>query len=405
MNNVHNTALENEWFRERERAVAWLRLGFAILAIAVIQLNPSRIARYPALSTVTLSSFLIYSAGAVWLVWKDKFPLASLGAITTALDTIWIAFIVVSTGGTRTPFFFYYSFPVITASLRWGLKGSLPVALVGVGIYTVTRLSLAAESGGEPIGIDTIVVRSLYLLVLAGIFGYISEFEQKQNRKLLAFSHTAGQLATLEERHRIMYELHDGLLQSLATIILRIESIRAQFGVTEKALAGDLRQLEDLTRGTMSEIRQFLAGKEPTPIAPGTMMQRLKDELRFLQGLGMEAMLEADPEDLDLPPEIERELYYVLREALTNITRHAHATRVAIQLRQGKDRIDGSIEDNGVGSDFSKNPNGIGIGMASMRDRIEKKGGGFNIQSSPGNGFKLVFSLPLNLPNKAAVNQ
>lgn len=405
MNNLHPTQLEYEWFRERERATAWLRLAFAVLAIVVIQLNPSRVARYPALSTIILVSFLIYSAGAVWLVWKNKLPLTSLGAITTALDTIWIAFIVISTGGTRTPFFFYYSFPVITASLRWGYKGSLPVACIGVGIYASIRLTLAAESGGEPIGIDTIVVRSLYMFALAGIFGYISEFEQKQNRKLLAFSHTAGQLAALQERHRIMYELHDGLLQSLATNILRVESIRAQYGVTEKALAGELGQLEDMTRGTMSEIRQFLAGKEPTPIAPGTLMQRLKDELRFLQGLGIEVFLESDPEDLDLPPEIEREIYYVLREALTNITRHAHATRIEIQLRQGKDRVDGSIEDNGIGSDLSKNPNGLGVGMASMRDRIEKKGGGFAIQSSPGNGFKLVYSVPLNLPNKAAVNQ
>jgi signal transduction histidine kinase len=399
------TQLEHEWFRERERAVSSLRLAFAVLAIIVIQLNPSRVAHYPALSKVILISFLLYSAAAVWMVWKNKYPLTSFGAITTALDTIWIALIVISTGGTRTPFFFYYSFPVITASLRWGLKGSLPVAGVGVGIYVCVRLTLAAESNSEPIGIDTIVVRSLYLFVLAGIFGYISEFEQKQNRKLLAFSRAAGQLAALQERHRIMYDLHDGLLQSLATVILRIESFRARTGETAKDLAGELGQLEDMTRKTMSEIRQFLSGKEPTPIAAGTLMQRLKDELRFLQGLGIEVWLESDPEDPDLPPEIERELYYVLREALTNITRHAHATRVTIELRQKSHRLDGSIEDNGVGVDLSDTFQGDRLGMASMRDRIEKQGGGFELRSSPGNGFKIIFSIPLDLPNRLAVNQ
>ena len=407
MDNQHPTQLEHEWFRERERAASWLRLAFAVIAIFVIQLNPSRVARYPALSTVTLASFLIYSAGAVWLVWKNKFPFTSLGPINTALDTIWIALIVISTGGTRTPFFIYYSFPVITASLRWGLKGSLPVAGIGVGIYIAIRLTLAAESMSEPIGIDTIVVRSLYLFALAGIFGYISEFEQKQNLKLLTFSRAAGQLAALQERHRIMYELHDGLLQSLATMILRIESYRARArsGETAKEIAGELGQLEDMARKTMNEIRQFLAGKEPTPIAPGTLMERLKDELRFLQGLGIEALLESDPEELNLPPEIEREIYYVLREALTNITRHAHATRVAIELRQRNDRVDGSIEDNGVGTDLSQGVHGDRVGMASMRDRIEKKGGGFDLRSSPGHGFKIIFSVPLDLPNRLAVNQ
>ena len=407
MDNQHPTQLEHEWFRERERAASWLRLAFAVIAIFVIQLNPSRVARYPALSTVTLISFLIYSAGAVWLVWKNKFPFTSLGPISTALDTIWIALIVISTGGTRTPFFIYYSFPVITASLRWGLKGSLPVAGIGVGIYIAIRLTLAAESMSEPIGIDTIVVRSFYLFALAGIFGYVSEFEQKQNRKLLAFSRAAGELAALQERQRIMYELHDGLLQSLATMILHVESYRARArsGETAKELAGELGQLEDMSRKTMNEIRQFLAGKEPTPIAPGTLMERLKDELRFLQGLGIEALLESDPEELILPPEIERELYYVLREALTNITRHAHATRVAIDLRQRNDRVDGSIEDNGVGTDLSRGVHGNRVGMASMRDRIEKKGGGFELQSSPGHGFKIIFSVPLDSPNRLAVNQ
>ncbi len=405
MTNHHPTRLESEWFRERERATTWLRLGFAVLAIVVIQLNPSRVARYQALSTVVLVSFLAYSAGIVWLDWKRRIPVHTLGIVTTALDTIWIALIVVSTGGTRTPFFFYYSFPVITASLRWGLKGSLPVACIGVGIYVAIRLTLAAESGSEPLGTDTIVVRSLYLFVLAGIFGYISEFEQKQNRKLLAYSRTAGQLAALQERHRIMYELHDGLLQSLATIILRIESHRARSGETAMQWTEELGELEDMTRKTMKEIRQFLSGKEPTPIAPGTLMERLKNELRFLQGLGIEALLESEPEELNLPPEIERELYYVLREALTNITRHAHATRVAIDLRQKGNRIDGSIEDNGVGADFSQSIDGDRIGVASMRDRIEKQGGGFEFRTSPGNGVRIKFSVPLELPNRLAVRR
>lgn len=405
MNTHQPTQLEREWVHERERAASWLRLAFAIIAILVIQLNPSRTARYPALSTTVLMSFLIYSAGAVWLLRNNRFPPPALGAITTALDTIWIALIVISTGGTRTPFFFYYSFPIITASLRWGVRGSLPVAAAGVGIYAAIRLTLAAESGGEPIGIDTILVRSFYLLVLAGIFGYISEFEQKQNRKLLAFSQAAGQVAALQERHRIMYELHDGLLQSLATILLRIEGYRARSGDIAMESTGELNQLEDITRKAMHEIRQFLAGKEPTPIAPGSLMERLKDELRFLQGLGIEVLLESDPEELDLPPEIERELYYVLREALTNITRHAHATRVEIQLLQRNDRIDGAITDNGVGVDLSKTIQHDRVGMASMRDRVEKNGGRFAIESSPGHGLKINFSVPLGLPSQLAVNQ
>ena len=151
------TPLEQDWILQREKAVAWLRVGFAVLAIAVIQLNPSRVERFPILSEVFLGSFLLYSVGALYFAWKNRLGSARVGAISTALDIVWIALIVYFTGGTRTPFFFYYAFPVITASLRWGIKGSVPVALVGVGAYAVMRLTLTAESGVLPIGIDTIV--------------------------------------------------------------------------------------------------------------------------------------------------------------------------------------------------------------------------------------------------------
>jgi signal transduction histidine kinase len=95
----------------------------------------------------------------------------------------------------------------------------------------------------------------------------------------------------------------------------------------------------------------------------------------------------------------------VLREALTNITRHAHATRVAIALRQKNNRVDGSIEDNGLGADISHAVNGDRVGMASMRERIEKNGGRFEVRSSPGHGFKIVISVPLDSSNRLAVNQ
>jgi signal transduction histidine kinase len=233
------------WLLRRESAVAWLRVAFAAVAVVVIQLNPERVARFPALSIFSLSSFVLYSLAVVYLARRNKLTSSPLGILTTSLDVVWIAVIVFSTGGTRTPFFFYYSFPVITASIRWGLKGSLPVAFVGVALYGIVRLTLAGESMGEPIGIDTLLIRSLYLILLACIFGYISEFEKRQNQRLLALSKTAVQAAALDERRRITFELHDGILQSLATLILRLEGCRSRFTSMEKEPADEL-SVEDL---------------------------------------------------------------------------------------------------------------------------------------------------------------
>jgi signal transduction histidine kinase len=387
---------EDAWLLQREKAVAWLRCVFALVAVAVIQFNPDRIARFPILSLLALGSFAVYSLVILELTRRRKLGSPVIGFITTALDVVWIALIVFSTGGTRTPFFFYYSFPVITASMRWGLKGSVPVALVGVALYGVIRLTLAAEAMDSPIGIDTILIRSLYLLLLAGIFGYISEFEKTQNQKLFALSKTAAQAAALQERRRIMFELHDGILQSLATLILRLEGCRGRLSKTERELAEEIESVENLTRDSMKEIRQFLAGKDTQPIASGTLIDRLREEMRFLhEGLGLDCILESQPENLSLPAVIERETYYVLREGLTNVTRHSHASRVEIQLEQLNGALRGSLRDDGVGFNQKNLRNETGLGLNGMRERIDKVRGELFIESFPGYGTKLSFVVPI----------
>ena len=394
MTTVEKFTLEDDWLLHRERAVAWLRVGFAVVGVIVIQLNPERVARFPLLSFFSLSSFLLYSIAVLYLAKKNKLTAPPIDILTNSLDVVWIAVIVFSTGGTRTPFFFYYSFPVITASIRWGIKGSLPVALVGVVLYGIVRLTLAAESMDSPLGIDTLLVRSLYLIVLAGIFGYVSEFERRQNHQLRMLSKTAIQAATLQERRRIMFELHDGILQSLATLILRLEGCRARIPDAEKNLIDEMRSLEDLTRDSMKEIRQFLAGGTTKPLITGTLVEKLREEARFLRdGMGLDVILESEPEDLELSAETEREVYYVVREALTNVIRHSHASKVDIHLTQKNGQLAGSFIDNGVG--FSTGlQHDNGVGLAAMAQRVKKIGGEFFVKSSPGSGTKITFFVP-----------
>jgi signal transduction histidine kinase len=376
--------------------LAWLRVAFAIVAVVVIQLNPSRTARFPILSVFSLASFVFYSLFILELTRRRQVISKKIGIFTACLDSLFIFLIVFSTGGTRTPFFFYFSFPVLTASLRWGTRGSVFVALVGISLYGMIRYSMAAESFEAPMGIDTLLVRSLYLIALAYIFGFVSEFEKRQNQRLLALSDTAVKAAALQERRRITYELHDGILQSLATIILRLESCRSRLIDSQKELRREIEDIENFTRNSMTEIRNFLAGKETQPLTPGTLIEKLRDELKFLQqSLGLEVIIESKPEDPSLPHEIEREVYYALREALTNVTKHSHASRVEIQIIQRADLLQASLKDNGVGFDQDNQSNRSRLGLSGMGDRIKKIGGRLNIKSSPGLGTTVSFAVPL----------
>jgi signal transduction histidine kinase len=390
---------EERWLLQREKLLAWLRLGFAVVGILVIQLNPSRTARFPILSEVSFGSFFVYSLIVLELARRRKLTSKKIGILTACLDSIWIFLIVFSTGGTRTPFFFYFSFPVITASVRWGTKGSVVVALVGVSLYGLIRYSLAAEAFETPMGIDTLLVRSMYLIALAYIFGYVSEFEKNQNQRLLALSQTAVEAAAIQERRRITYELHDGILQSLATIILRLESCRSRLLESQRELARDIQSVEEFTRNSMSEIRNFLAGKTTQPLVPGTLVEKLRDELSFLhEGLGLEVILESEPEEPNLPHEVEREVYFVLREALTNVIKHSHASHAEIRIKQQPNLLEAWLKDNGVGFDQRNRKSRTGLGLVSMEQRIKKIGGRLTVESSPGLGTNVFFAIPVSAP-------
>jgi signal transduction histidine kinase len=207
----------------------------------------------------------------------------------------------------------------------------------------------------------------------------------------------------LDERRRIARELHDGLLQSLATHLLRLETCRKRLLVSPPELDRELESIEDETRSSMKLIRQFLAGKETQSFPPGMLLEYLRGDLRFLRdGLGMQVILETEPEDLSLPDDIERDLYFVLREGLMNITRHSQASRADIALRQTETEIRGSLSDDGVGFDTTEEKKGHGLGLKSMKERIEKLRGELDIKSSPGKGAKVSFVLPLEDSRKSA---
>jgi signal transduction histidine kinase len=109
----------------------------------------------------------------------------------------------------------------------------------------------------------------------------------------------------------------------------------------------------------------------------------------------LEVILESVPEDPSLPHEIEREVYYALREALTNVTKHSHASRAEIQVVQTPDLLEASLKDNGVGFDQDKQKNRGGLGLSGMEDRIKKIGGQLTIKSSPGLGTSVSLAIPL----------
>jgi signal transduction histidine kinase len=388
---------QDQWLHQKEKVLAWVRLGFSFAGIVVVLLNPERVARFPLLSQASLVTFFLYSLLVSIIVSRaasarGRLNLSSLAPVTTSLDLVWVTVIVFSTGS-PTPFFAYYFFPVVTASSRYGIRGGLLAAVIGLLLYGLIRFHPSAV---DSVAWDIFIIRSFYLLFLAYIFGLLSEFEQKQNRKLTALYKTAAAAAAAEERRRIARELHDQLLQTLATLSLRLEACARNLSEGPGETARELQSMQEMTRHSIAEIRDFLSGKEMCVLTPGTLIESLKGDLSFLRdGLGVHVILDNEPEELNLPPDAERELYYVIREGVMNIAKHAHASNAAVLLRVGGRQVRGAVEDDGIGFDAAHRASNGTLGLRSMEERIRKLGGSFDIQAGVGKGTRLSFTIPL----------
>lgn len=130
----------------KRKNLAWFRVAFAAIAIAVIQLNPATISRFPLLSRVVLGCFLLSSLAILFATVRRSGSFQKIGLAAICLDLIWVSLIIFSTGGVSTPFFVYYFFPVITAGSFYEIKEGLSAALIGIGIYGFIRFTLKGQT-------------------------------------------------------------------------------------------------------------------------------------------------------------------------------------------------------------------------------------------------------------------
>ena len=131
-------------------------------------------------------------------------------------------------------------------------------------------------------------------------------------------------------------------------------------------------------------------------------VNNISDELReyvnefsISNGAPVELII-GDFSSLNIPVIVQTQLMYVYREALTNIERYANANKVQVGLIRIDDRIEVIISDNGRGFDTKLSKSDHHLGLAIMQIRIERVGGVFSIESTPGAGTKVFASIPVS---------
>jgi signal transduction histidine kinase len=204
--------------------------------------------------------------------------------------------------------------------------------------------------------------------------------------------------AVVQERQRISRELHDRALQILASVRLRAEVCGNDLLSDPKSLRRELKTIEREIDTAIIEIRNILTEThERTELTAGSLERRLKTELEiFRERTGFNLDFRCTVSARDLPYEVERELYFTLREGVLNAVRHARASKLILSLSRDATSCSARLADNGIGFDVSKAEGGNHYGLRGMRERIKRIGGDVTVDSSPGRGTQLLINIPLD---------
>jgi len=198
-----------------------------------------------------------------------------------------------------------------------------------------------------------------------------------------------------EERTRIARELHDDTAQALTSVLVRLRLLERS--ADDKRLRLGLAELRDLTVETLEGVRRLAIDLRPP----------------MLDDLGLEAAIQSHVQDFSarwqinvnftssglgrLPPNVELVLYRIVQEALSNVAKHASASRVETRLSRKGRTLRLLVEDDGCGFDVeaAKGSRQSGLGLFGMEERLALISGTLRVESSPGKGTRLSAEVPL----------
>lgn len=226
-------------------------------------------------------------------------------------------------------------------------------------------------------------------LFLQGVMTNITSAKQKEEQLLesreLMRSLARHQVGVREEeRSRIARDVHDELGQKLTALQLEVSMLGARYHDDPPELSQKLRGLLGLIDVTMDSVRSIAAELRPPVLDLGLVPAIEWQVQEFQRRTRVPCELAVGDDDIELDAERATAVFRMLQEALTNIARHAQASQVEITLMRENDRLQLTVEDNGVGMPGDRPRGKQSFGLLGLRERALMVGGEVSIDSEPG---------------------
>jgi PAS domain S-box-containing protein len=213
--------------------------------------------------------------------------------------------------------------------------------------------------------------------------------------RLQSMARRLGEAQELERR-RLAAELHDGVCSNLAAIGLNLVLLKRQRPQLDATgMEQRLSELIAMADEAKNNAKDISVDLRPLLLDDRNLLSALEDYgQKFAHSTGIAVEVKGACSERQLPAEEKIALFRIAQEALTNCAKHAQAKAIAIELNTDADHSILSISDDGVGFDYADaRGKRFGLGLLSMQERVESIGGRWRVDSTPGNGTRVIVSV------------
>ncbi len=249
---------------------------------------------------------------------------------------------------------------------------------------------------------NTLLLVVVFLFLAGGTIAYLAYNRRKlkEEAKLQAEINRQQAITTREvlnaeekERKRIAADLHDGVGQLLSATLLNLNNFFTKLHINRQEEPQAERILSLVTE-SYDELRSISHQMMPNALLKSGLGSAIKELVSRIDQDKIAVSFEATGLNERLHEDIETVLYRVIQESVSNVIKHAHATRLNLQIIKDEEGVSVTIEDNGRGFDL-KSLSSSGIGLKNIYSRVQVHNGTVDFDSSPGKGTLVAIHIPL----------
>ena len=331
---------------------------------------------------VRLSAFgwALLALQLVPLVWRRRAPVVVLALSMGG---------AIAYGMARLPdpaIMFAPSLAVYSVAAHRPRSVSVPCALV-----VIVAAGLGVVFGDESDAAD--VSAGYFVGITSWMLGDIVRAQRERAAWLDARRVDEAQRAAADERVRIARDLHDVVAHHVSVIVVQAEAAQEVLAARPDRAQAAMAAVADTARSALSELRRLLGVlRSEATVTPQPDLAAVDDLIASVREAGLDVSLRTRGNGLPVAPVVGLTAYRVVQEALTNVLRHAQATRAEVELAVGDTELIVTVSDDGrSGASFD----GTGHGLVGMRERVSMLGGHLDAGPRPEGGFRVRAQLPL----------